>query len=400
MKFNFFKKKNATISDRFAMVTQEGNGFYSYNGKLYYSDIVRTCIKPRTKELGKATAKHIREKIVTDENGKKKTQYDVNPDAYMRFLLEEPNPLMTGQMMQEKVANQLSLNSNAFILIVRDPNGIPVELYPIPCVSVRSEFENGQLFLRFFYKNGKNGRFPYTEIIHLRDDFLNDDVFGDSPGKALTELMECVTTIDQGIVKAVKNSSLITWLLKFKQSMRPEDLKSNIKDFVTNYLSIDSETFGAAGVDAKADVERVEYKDYVPNASISRDLIERIYNFFQINKKIASGNYTEDEFISFYNISVSPVLQQMSGEYTRKLFSRRERSAGNRIDFDSANFEFASMNTKLALTGFLDRGTLLPNEVRKILRLSPIDGGDEPLLRKDTGKLVEKGGEEDGTNTD
>ena len=90
----------------------------------------------------------------------------------------------------------------------------------------------------------------------------------------------------------------------------------------------------------------------------------------------------------------------MSGEYTRKLFSRRERSAGNKIDFDSANFEFASMNTKLALTAYLDRGTLVPNEVRKILRLPPIDGGDEPLLRKDTGKLVEKGGNDNGTDTD
>lgn len=399
MKFNFFKKKNATVSDRYAMVKSEGNGFYSYNGKLYYSDIVRSCIKPRTKEIGKAVAKHIREKTITDEKGKKKTQYEVNPEPYMRFLLEEPNPLMTGQMLQEKVANQLSLNSNAFILIVRDSNGIPVELYPIPCVSVRSEFENGQLFLRFYYKNGKNGRFPYTEIIHLRDDFLNDDVFGDNPGRALTELMECVTTIDQGIVKAIKNSSIVTWLLKFKSSLRPDDLKKNIKDFVDNYLSIDAETFGAAGVDAKADIERIEPKDYVPNASISRDIVERIYNFFQTNKKITSGTYNEDEFVSFYNISVSPLLQQMSGEYTRKLFTRRERSAGNRIDFDSANFEFASMKTKLDLTSYLDRGTLVPNEVRKILRLPPIDGGDQPLLRKDTGKLTEEGGNGDGSDT-
>lgn len=258
----FKKKKNAKISDRFEMVTDKGNGFYSFSGKLYYSDIVRSCIKPKTKAIGKAVGKHIRTSL--KEDGSVVTQ--INPEVYMRFLLEEPNPLMSGQMMQEKVANQLSLNNNAFILIVRDDNGVPVELYPIPCVSVYAEYKDNILYLRFYYRNGKSNIFPYSEVIHLRDDFFENEIFGETNIKTLTNLMECVTTIDQGIVKAIKNSSFITWLLKYKQSMRQEDIKENVKNFVKNYLSIDSEAFGAAGVDAKADIERVEPKDYVPNA--------------------------------------------------------------------------------------------------------------------------------------
>ena len=37
--------------------------------------------------------------------------------------------------------------------------------------------------------------------------------------------MEIVNTTDQGIVKAVKNSNIIRWLLKFNQTLRPEDIK-------------------------------------------------------------------------------------------------------------------------------------------------------------------------------
>lgn len=382
-----FHRTNAKKRDRFEMIVDKGNGFYAFNGKLYQSDIVRACIKPKTKAIGKAVAKHIRNS--TDKDGK--TTIQVNPDVNMRFLLEEPNALMSGQMFQEKIANQLALNNNAFILVVRNPDGIPVELYPIPCISVEAEYKEDVLHLRFWYMNGKNNIFPYSEIIHLRDDFFDNDVFGESNRQVLSELMDCVTTIDQGIIKAIKNSSFIMWLLKYKSSIRGDDLKKNVQDFVKNYLSIDSDTFGAAGTDAKADIERVEPKDYVPNAAITSQITQRIYSFFGTNEKIVQNKYNEDEWISYYEGCIEPVIEQMSAEYTRKLFTRRERGCGNKIVFESSNLTFASMTTKLQLVQFVDRAIMTPNEVRAILNYAPIPGGDEALLRKDTGKIVEGG---------
>ncbi|MGQ7173722.1 hypothetical protein ACUOCP_53405, partial [Escherichia sp. R-CC3] len=57
---------------------------------------------------------------------------------------------------------------------------------------------------------------PYVDVIHLRKDFNEDDFFGEHPGKALSSLMDIVTTTDQGIVKAIKNSAVVKWILKFK----------------------------------------------------------------------------------------------------------------------------------------------------------------------------------------
>lgn len=384
--------KNARKRERLEMVVDKGEGFYSFDGKLYHSDIVRSCIKAKTKAIGKTVAKHVKETV--KEDGTK--EIEVNPLVYLRFLLEEPNPLMSWQVMQEKLANQLWLNNNAFALIVRDVNGIPIEIYPIPCVCVYKEYQSGELFLRFTYKNGKSNIFPYTEIVHIRDDLITDDVFGDAPGKALAELMECVTTIDQGIVKAVKNSSFIMWLLKYKQSLRGEDIKKNVKEFVDNYLKIESETFGAAGVDSKVDAERIEPKDYVPNALVTDKIIKRVHNFFGTNEKIVSNDYNEDEWTAFYDGCILPILSQMSAEYTRKLFTRTERLSGNKIVFESSNLMFASIKTKLNLITFVDRGILTPNEVRELLNMAPIPGGDDALLRKDTGKLAES--EEENEN--
>ena len=186
-------------------------------------------------------------------------------------------------------------------------------------------------------------------------------------------------------------------ILKYTNSMRPEDLKRNVKAFADNYLSIESDTFGAAGTDAKAQVERVEPKDYVPNAMITKDIVRRIYDYFGTNEKIVSNLYSENEWIAYYEGAVEPILKQMSGEYTRKLFTRRERGCGNKIIFESSDLTFASMTTKLNLAQFVDRRIMTPNEVRKALNMAPIEGGDEMLLRKDTGIV---GGEDNEDNTD
>lgn len=373
-----FKRKTSYIT----MVTERGNGFYQWDGKLYHSDIIRACIRPKVKAMGKLTAKHIR----ADAKGIK-----VNPEPYIQFLLEEPNPFMSGQVMQEKVTTQLSLNNNAFILILRDDFGFPCGLYPIPAVGVEAIFSNGCLYLKFCFENGKQATFDYADIIHLRNDFYNNDIFGESPAKALTSLMEVVGTTDRSIINAIKNSSVVSWLLKFNSAIRAEDLKKNVEEFVKNYLSVDGGGVGAAGVDAKTDAIRIEPKDYVPNAAITDRTTKRLYAFFNTNEKIVQATATEDEWNTYYELDIEPDALQMSNEYTRKLFTRKERSFGNSIIFEASNLSCASLTTKLALQAMVDRGALTPNEWRATMNLAPVEGGDTPLRRKDTGIVTEGG---------
>lgn len=359
----------------FSMIADTGNVYAAWNGNIYDSDIVRACIRPYAKAIGKLTAKHVRR-----FGGK----VDVNPEPYIRFLLEEPNPYMGGHALLEKLATQLALNNNAFLLIVRDENGLPQQLYPIPAVLAESVYIGERLYLKFTFRNGKISTFPYEEIVHIRNDFNENDIFGTSPAPALSQLMEIVNTTDQGIVKAIRNSGVIRWLLKYSTPMRAEDLKKNVQEFVDNYLSVSSSTFGAAGVDAKADAIRIEPKDYVPNALQMSSTEKRIYSFFNTNEKIVSSAYTEDEWNSYFEIVIEPVAIQLAEEFTRKLFTRKERGFGNRIYFDAANLQCASLSTKLALQAMVDRGALTPNEWRDTFNLSPVKNGDKPLRRLDT----------------
>ncbi|HBF3639231.1 phage portal protein [Clostridioides difficile] len=378
------KKKNKEAPERIVMelISDLGNGFYSWHGNLYRSDIVRSIIRPKAKAVGKMAAKHIRSN---------ETEFKTNPEPYIKFLLENPNPFMSGQILQEKMVTQLELNSNAFAVIIKDDDNIPTQIYPLNALNFEAIYEDRVLFLKFLLRNGKVVTYPYSNIIHLRKDFNENDLFGTPPTKVLKALMEVVNTTDQGVVKAIKNSNTIKWLLKFKTSLRPDDIKKEVKEFEKNYLQIDSEAGGAAATDSKYDAEQVKAESYVPNAAQMDKTIQRLYSFFNINEKIVQSKYSEDEWNAYYESEIEPVGLQLSKEYTQKLFTRKERSFGNEIIFEASNLQYASMATKLNLVQMVDRGSLTPNEWRNILNLAPIQDGDKPIRRLDT--AIVKGGE-------
>ena len=341
-------------------------------------------------------AKHLRD--VVDAEGHHELK--VNPSNAIRFILDEPNPLMTGQMLQEKLATQLCLNSNAFALIIRDDYGSPMEIYPIIARTVDAVYDSaGKLRLKFTLNNNKVYEFPYEDIIHLRQDFNENDIFGTPIAPVLVPLLDVVTTTDQGVINAIKNSSIIRWLLKFTNSMRKEDLKSQAKDFADNFLAT-SEGMGVAAVDAKADAQQINPTDYVPNAAQMDRTTKRIFDLFNTNDAIVSSKYTEEQYNSYFDAEVEPVLIQLGGEYTRKLFTRRERVFGNKIVFEASAWDSASISTKLNLQAMVDRGALTPNEWRATLNLAPVPGGDDPIRRLDTAAVDNSEKSTEGGSTD
>ncbi len=371
------------------LMQQAGNNYYSWRGKVYESDIVRSCMRPKVKAVGKLVAKHLRESI--DKEGNASLQ--INPSLSMRMLLLEPNPLMTGQELQEKLAAQLILNSNAFALILRDDMGTPTSIYPIAPVAVEAQYsEKGDLLLKFTLANSKIYTFPYSDVIHIRQDFNENDIFGTPIASALTPLLEVVTTTDQGVVNAIKNSSVIRWLLKFSNAMRPGDLKREAQSFAENFLASDTGT-GVAAVDAKADAQQINPRDFVPNAAQMDRTTARIYALFNTNSNIVTGTYTENQYNSYFDSEIEPVEIALANEFTRKLFTRRERAFGNRIIFEAGAWDTASLSTKLSLSNMVDRGAMNVNEWRATFNLAPIPGGDVFLRRLDTGAVSADGTE-------
>lgn len=367
---------------RYEVIQDRGNGYYQWGGELYKSDILRSCIQPHVSAIGKLTPVHV------------KAEGDEADYFYIRKILTEPNPYMAGCMLQEKLAAQLTLNRNAFAYINRDGNGYPIELYPLPVMSAEALYDRGyNLYLRFVLRNGRMVTYPYRDVIHLRRDYYENDIFGTSAQEALTPLMELVGTSDKGLMDAIRNGAIIRWLVKWNQTIRPEDLKKQAENFAEMYLSTEGNGTGVAATDAKAEVQQIKPNDYVPNVLQTDRTERRIYSFFGVNQNIVQNSYTEDEWNAFYEAQIEPVAKQMSDEFTRKLFTPRERQAGHRITFGANSLQYASMSTKLNLLQMVDRGAMTPNEWREVLNMAPIEGGDKPIRRLDT--AVVGGGEDE-----
>jgi len=378
---NIFKP-DKVINGVKLFTTNGYSGGYYYDGNLYNSDIVRSCIKPFYRAVGKLTPKQLKRNSNGEITGK--------TDLYITKLLKRPNPYMSMQNLLEKTAITLQLNGNAFIHIIRNEYGLATALFPVPASSVRKEYdENGELFLEIRCKNSETYLLRYSDIIHLRKDFTDDDdIFGQSPAESLKNLMEIVKTSDSSVVNAVKNGGVIKWLLSFSQTLKPKDLKERAKAFENDYLKqIDGDNSIVAAQDNTQKVEQIKPNDYVPNASLQDRAKDRIYSFFGVNENIIKSKFTEDEWQAYFESEIEPVAQQFSAEFTNKIFRPFELSK-NEIVFDTTSLQFASMTSKLNLLQMVDRGALTPNEWRKALNLPPIENGDKAIRRLDTAEIV------------
>lgn len=374
------KEKLKAVTEELHMMSSDGEHFLSWDGTIYKSDIVRAAIRPTVRAIGKMTPTHIK--------NKSSNEFEQFPDHRIKKLMREPNPLMTHQDLLEKMAWQLELNKNAFAYIIRDEQDRPFEIWPLnfgSCEIVESA--SGNMYLRCFFKNGKIAVIPYRNVIHIRDDFNEGDFFGDSPQEALRPLMEVISTSDQGLVKAIKNSATVRWIMKFRNVLKDEDVDNAIKRFSENYLKVDKDNMGVATSDPRYDADQVKPYNYVPEAEQNKSMIERVYAFFNTNEKIVKNTYTEDEWTSYFEGKLAAVSMKLSNAYTRNLFTERQKALGDEIIFQSENLLYSSFKTKLGMVALVDRGAMIPNDWAKLFGLPPQEGGDKAIRRLDTAEV-------------
>ena len=113
------------------------------------------------------------------------------------------------------------------------------------------------------------------------------------------------------------------------------------------------------------------------------ELRNNIFRYFGVNDNILMSKAIGDEFEAFYEAKLEPFLLALGLELTNKIFTDKEKGFGNEIIFEANRLAYASSSTKLAMTQLIDRGIMTINEYREVLNLSPVDGGDVRMIRKE-----------------
>jgi len=264
-------------------------------------------------------------------------------------------------------------SNNAFIYIRIDDTGAISGLYPINYNQIKLIDVDGEMFAQFLFRTGIQVCIPYSQLIHIRRHYNNNDMFGDDAMQPLQPTLDVLTTIDQGVINAIKSSAFVRGLLKFKTIQADSVIKKTKDEFVTDYLNINNNN-GIAALDTKADFIPLSLDPKMADDKQTALFRDNIYRYFNVSEKIIKSEYNEDDYNAFYNSVIEPIAIQFSLEFTSKMFTPTEISYGNEIQFSADRMMFANLQTKKdAIKDLMALGIFSINESREILELSKLD---------------------------
>lgn len=348
--------------------------FSQFGQDIYASDVVQQAIMCIVMEMKKLTPTHIRMKGADP--------LPVQGD--LQRLLEFPNERMTQSDFIEKIFWQLFLNYNAFVVptydLVTNNRGDRVKsytgLYPIAPHQVDFlQDASGQLFVKFTFSNGYETTLKYSEVIHLKyrysvNEFMGGNEAGQPDNSALLKTLSINNTLLEGVAKAMKASFSINGVVKYNTLLDDGTMENNLKELETKLKNSES---GFMPLDMKGEFIPITKNVQLVDADTLKFVDEKILRQYGVSLPILTGDYTKAQYESFYQKTIEPLVISISQEFTRVLFTDREKSFGNRIKFYPHELIFMSTDQKISLfEQLVDSASCYKNELRVAFGMVPL----------------------------
>lgn len=361
---------------RFAPTLDGFMPIYSQFGTdIYASDVVKQALKCIVDEMKKLNPTHVKYRD-TDPTPVKSTVQDV---------LNEPNPLMTTSEFLEKLCYLLLMNYNAFVLPVYrvwrdDKTGEERRyyeaLYPIQPTQVDFiEDASGRLCVNFWFWNGEQTTIPYDNVIHVRynysvNQYMGGNLLGQPDNEALLKTLELNNELLKGVAKAMKSSYQVNGIVKYNTLIDDGDMERNLKELERKLSNSES---GFLPIDLKAEFTPFERKTEIVDDKTLKFIDEKILRNFGVPVDILNSNYTKETYEAFYQRTLEPIIKAISQAFTKKLFTKREKAFGNRIELYPKELIFMTVSQTLEMVNTLaPTGGLFENEKRVAFGLRPL----------------------------
>ena len=364
------QKKFAPTLDGFIPIYgQTGTG-------IYYSDVVQQALKCIVDEMKKLNPTHIRMK-----------GNDPVPiaDSSVQKVLSNPNQLMTTSEFIEKTIWLLLMNYNAFIIPtyyvwIDEKTGEERRryeaLYPInPSQVDFIEDAAGRLFVTFTFWNGSSSTVPYDDVIHIKynysvNQYMGGNEMGQPDQRALLKTLELNETLLNGVAKAMKASYAVNGVVKYNTLMDDGKVEAALKELERKLQNSES---GFLPLDLKTEFTALPHTSEIVDADTLKFIDEKILRNWGVPLHILKGDFTKAQYNAFYQKTLEPLIIALSQAFTKKMFSERERSFGNRVDFYPKELIFLSVEQTLEMINILSpTGGLYENEKRVALGLKPL----------------------------
>lgn len=361
---------------RFAPSLDAYSPIYSQFGTdIYASDVVQQALKCICDEIKKLNPTHVRYK-------------DSDPipvKGNVQDVLDEPNPLMSTSEFLEKMCWLLLLNYNVFIIPtyytwVDEKTGAErryyESLYPINPVQVDFiEDASGKLFVEFRFRNGYTTTLAYDDVIHIRynysvSQYMGGNEMGQPDHMALLKTLELNDTLLKGIAKAMKASYAVNGVVKYNTLLDQGKTEAAMRDLEQKLVANES---GFLPLDLKADFTPLEHKSELVNNDVLRFIDEKILRTWGIPIEILEGSASKEIYEAFFQRCLEPIIKSISQAFTKKIFTKREKAFGNRIELYPVDLIFMTISQKIEMVNLLaPTGAVFENEKRTIFGLKPL----------------------------
>lgn len=357
------------------------NGFtpiYSqFGSNIYASDVVQQAINCIVSEIKKLRPQHIREII---ESGSDVTS--VNSD--IQKVLRQPNEIMTAADFLEKITWQLFFNYNSFIIPTyytwKDDKGNfqrrYTGLYPVQPAQVDFiQDAKNDLYVKFRFVNNYETTLKYSDVIHIRyrysvSDYMGGNEAGQPDNAALLKTLSLNDTLLNGVAKAMKASYAINGVVKYKTLMDDGKTEAALKKLEKRLQNNES---GFLPLDISGEFTPIQNKIQLVDADTLKFIDEKILRHFGVPLPILTGDYTKQQYEAFYQKTIEPLVIAYSQAFTKGLFTQREQSYGNKIQFYPKDLIFMSTDQTLQMVNLLGAsGALYENEKRVAFGLRPL----------------------------
>ena len=344
---------------------------------VYSSDMVQQVLSCIVNEMKKLRPMHIR----NSEN----FNDPVTVKGNIQDILNNPNPLMTTSDFLEKIVWLLLLNSNVFILPIYstwtdqktgEERRYYEALYPLKPTQVDFlQDESGNLYVKFYFANGTNTTIPYENVIHIKykymlNDFMGGNELGQPDNEAIKQTLQMNEHLLKSIAKAMDASYQVNGVVKFNTMLDNGDTEAALKELERKLNNSES---GFLPLDLKAEFTPLERKAEIVDADTLKFIDEKILRFWGVPLAILTGDYTKAQYEAFYQKVLEPLIISISQEFTKKIFTTRQRAFGNKVELYPKDLIFMTMEQTLSMIEILaPTGALFENEKRVALGLRPM----------------------------
>lgn len=350
--------------------------FGQYGNNIYASDVVQQALKCIVDEVKKLNPVHVRY-IDSDAVPVK--------GSSVQDVLSEPNQLMTTSEFLEKVTWLLLMNYNVFIVPIYytwidDKTGAERRyyeaLYPLNPTQVDFiEDASNRLFVKFWFMDGYTTTIPYDDVIHIKlnysvNQYMGGNLMGQPDHEALLKTLELNDTLLKGIAKAMNASYAVNGVIRYNTMIDDGSMDANIKELERKLQNSES---GILPMDFKADFTPLERKAQIVDENTLKFVDEKILRNFGVPLAILTGDYTKEQYEAFYQKTLEPLIIAFSQAFTKKLFTKRERAYGNKVELYPKDLIFMTMTQKIEMVNLLaPTGAMFENEKRVTFGLQPL----------------------------